>query len=212
MDIGKIIYNRRKELNLTLEDVGNAVGVGKSTVRKWEVGIIENIKRDKIAKLAEVLQISPVILINGDDNFKSPTITDDIVTFPIIGEIAAGYEEIAIEDWSGDTIDIPISYLNGRKKDDYFVLTVNGDSMYPHYQNGDIVLVLKQSTLDRSGDIGAIIYDGECATLKKIEFVKGENWLKLIPLNPEFKPKLIEGSDLETCRIIGIPKLLLRKE
>jgi len=36
--------SKRKELNLTLEDVGNAVGVGKSTVRKWENGDIENMK------------------------------------------------------------------------------------------------------------------------------------------------------------------------
>ena len=43
--------NRRNLLNLTLEEVGNAVGVGKSTVRKWENGEIENMKRDKIEKI-----------------------------------------------------------------------------------------------------------------------------------------------------------------
>lgn len=32
------IKSRRKELNLTLEQVGDLVGVGKSTVRKWETG------------------------------------------------------------------------------------------------------------------------------------------------------------------------------
>lgn len=67
MNIGAFIKSRRLELGLTLENVGERVGVGKSTVRKWETGIIENMRRDKIAKLAEVLEISPDVLINGGD-------------------------------------------------------------------------------------------------------------------------------------------------
>lgn len=46
-EIGNLIYNRRKELGLTLEEVGNAVGVSKSTVKKWENGFISNMRRDK---------------------------------------------------------------------------------------------------------------------------------------------------------------------
>ena len=62
-DIGILIYNRRKELGLTLEEVGNAVGVSKSTVKKWENGFISNMRRDKIEKLAKILQISPIRLL-----------------------------------------------------------------------------------------------------------------------------------------------------
>ena len=66
MSIGKLINSRRVELGLTLEDVGNVVGVSKSTVKKWEDGFIENMRRDKIAKLASVLHLSPVSLITGE--------------------------------------------------------------------------------------------------------------------------------------------------
>lgn len=66
-EIGKIIFERRKQLGLTLEDVGNAVGVGKSTVRKWENGMIKNMGRDKIAALAAVLQLDPVQLVPMPD-------------------------------------------------------------------------------------------------------------------------------------------------
>lgn len=59
MNVGNLIKNKRKELNLTLEDLGNLVGVGKSTVRKWENGMIENMGRDKIALLSKALNISP---------------------------------------------------------------------------------------------------------------------------------------------------------
>lgn len=59
-EIAGKMKSRRLELNLTLEDVAQAVGVGRSTVRKWETGMIRNMGRDKIAKLAAVLQMDPV--------------------------------------------------------------------------------------------------------------------------------------------------------
>lgn len=59
-EIANKIKNRRLELGLTLEDVAQAVGVGRSTVRKWETGMIKNMGRDKIAALARVLQMDPV--------------------------------------------------------------------------------------------------------------------------------------------------------
>ena len=62
-EVGNLIRTRRKELGLTLEEVGNAVGVSKSTVKKWEDGYISNMRRDKIQSLARVLQINPVRLL-----------------------------------------------------------------------------------------------------------------------------------------------------
>ena len=59
-EIANKIKTRRIELGLTLEDVAQAVGVGRSTVQRWESGLIQNMKRDKIAKLASVLQMNPV--------------------------------------------------------------------------------------------------------------------------------------------------------
>jgi len=64
MDFGKLIKDRRLELGLTLEQVGEHCGVGKSTVRKWETGIIRNVRRDKLALLAGVLRMDPVSLID----------------------------------------------------------------------------------------------------------------------------------------------------
>ncbi|EMF0149433.1 helix-turn-helix transcriptional regulator [Enterococcus hirae] len=43
-----VLKEKHLEKNMTLEDVGKLVGVGKSTVRKWENGMIENMGRDKI--------------------------------------------------------------------------------------------------------------------------------------------------------------------
>ena len=64
------IYKRRKELDLTLEQIASAIGVSKSTVKKWEDGYIKNMRRDKIIKLANVLQISPIEILDLDHSAK----------------------------------------------------------------------------------------------------------------------------------------------
>ena len=63
----------RQEKGLTLEQVADVVGVGKSTVRKWETGIIANMKRDKIASLAKALGTTPEYLMGWDEKKESPS-------------------------------------------------------------------------------------------------------------------------------------------
>ena len=60
------IYKRRKELNLTLEEIACFVGVSKSTVKKWEAGYIKNMRRDKIKKLATILDVCPLEFLSLD--------------------------------------------------------------------------------------------------------------------------------------------------
>ena len=57
----------RQERGLTLEQVAEVVGVGKSTVRKWETGMIANMRRDKIADLAKALGTTPAYLMGWED-------------------------------------------------------------------------------------------------------------------------------------------------
>lgn len=61
--MNEIIKKKRLEKNMSLEDVGKLVGVGKSTVRKWENGMIENMGRDKIVALSKALDISPIDIL-----------------------------------------------------------------------------------------------------------------------------------------------------
>lgn len=63
MEIKDIIKSRRLELGLTLKQVADRVGVSEGSVSRWESGEIDNMRRDKIAALARVLSIDPLILI-----------------------------------------------------------------------------------------------------------------------------------------------------
>ena len=67
MEIGEKIKYLRTRQGLTLEELGEKVGVGKSTVRKWETGAIANMRRNKIASLADALNVSPSYLMGWED-------------------------------------------------------------------------------------------------------------------------------------------------
>ena len=215
MTIGERIKNRRNMLGISADQLAEMTGKSRATIYRYENEDIKNLPSTILETLAIALNTTPADLMGWDETesnvarFKHPIITNDTVTFPVIGEIAAGYDSIAVEDWSGETVEVPSVYLKGRKYEDYIVLAVKGDSMYPHYMEGDKVLILRQSCVNSNGDVGAVIYNDEMATLKKI--FTNPDYVELVPINPEYKPKRIEGEEMDHVRILGIPKMLIRE-
>lgn len=198
----------RKAKGLTQKQLGKLAGVSESMISQLEKG--KRAPSFEVAlKLAEALDCESADLVSTRTN--RPNVTDSYVSFRVMGEVAAGYDHYAVQDWTEGEIDIPVSWLKGRSKDDYFVLRVCGQSMFPTYQDRDIVLVLKQSTMNHSGQIGVVVYDDDKATLKRVEYVMGEDWMKLSPINPQFPPVIVRDEALEHCRVLGIPKLVIRK-
>lgn len=199
--------------NMTAAELARALNVADATISNYKKGIYAP-KQRRTEEISKTLNVSIPWLMGADVpmnplNLVSPNITDDVVTFPVLGCIAAGYEEIAVEDWNGAVVEVPAAYLKGRDKKDFFVLEVRGSSMYPLYQEKDIVLILKQNYIDHNGDVGAVIYDGECATLKRIDV--SDDMVRLSPINPEYLPKELRGADLEMYHILGVPRMLIRE-
>lgn len=215
--IGNRIKQRREELDLTQEDLGNQLSMNKSTIQRYETGQIKRLKLPVLQAIAYALQVSPEWLtlktnemtVHKKKELLSPILSDDTVTFQVIGDLAAGYEHLAVEDWRGESVEIPTSYLKGHNKNDFVVLSVKGDSMYPLYHDGDKVLILKQNYIPYSGAVGAVFYRDEFATLKKVEY--GDGFVKLWPINPNVPKTIIKGEDLDHFSIFGIPKLLIRE-
>lgn len=207
MDTGERIAAARIAAGLTQDDLARLIGTSRPNLCRYETGVVKEIPREKIAAIAKVLRVSSAYLEGYD-----VTVTDDVIQLPIIGDVAAGFDHLMTQRWEGETVEIPRSYLRGRPAADYFALRVDGTSMEPDYQDGDIVLVLRQATLNRSGDIGVIRYEGDKATLKKVEFVYGEDWMMLIPLNTNgHSPQLIKNAALEECSVLGIPRMVIRE-
>lgn len=77
MELSDRIKARRTELGLTLEDIGNTLGVSKTTIQRYESGKIKNLKQATIKRLAVVLRTTPEYLMGWDEQ-KTSKPTEDI--------------------------------------------------------------------------------------------------------------------------------------
>lgn len=205
MNIGKIIKEKRKQLNLTLEQVGDLVGVGKSTVRKWENGMIENMGRDKIALLSKALQISPLVLLDIEDDeniYKSAGL--DYIRIPLYSTLCCGDGGFN-EDNIIEMIAIPCKGLNLNLQ--YFAQIAEGDSMKDAgIGEGDLLIFEKVNKVD-NGVIGCFCIDINNAMCKKY---KEENGIVMLqPMNSEYDSIPIDPLN-ENFRCIGKLKKVIK--
>ena len=184
----------RKKLGLTQEELGNYVGVQKSAIAKYENGRIENLKRSTIEKLSELFGILPSELlgISATNNVMSNTTN-------VIGVIPAGTPLEAIEDIIGE-IEYPSRFANKQ----VFALQIKGDSMNKVLPDGCIGLFEKTSTLE-NGEIGAIMVNGDDATVKKFYRLTDSYVLEPVSFNPEHHPLIIKDG---TVPVSAIGKLI----
>lgn len=188
---GEMIKYYRKKLGLTQEELGNYVGVQKSAIAKYENGRIENLKRTTIEKLSELFGILPSELlgISATNNVMSNTTN-------VIGVVPAGTPLEAIEDIIGE-IEYPSRFANKE----VFALQIKGDSMNKVLPDGCIGLFEKTSTLE-NGEIGAIMVNGDDATVKKFYRLTDSYVLEPVSFNPEQHPLIIKDGSVPVS-VIG---------
>ncbi len=212
MTIGERIYKKRMELNLSVDDIAKKLNKNRATIYRYENNEIEKIPINILEPLAKILKTTPAYLMGWEPAIKNitPIHNFSITKLPIIGTITAGYDGLAYEEDLGD-IEVLDTALGGYAPEECFVLRIKGNSMYPLFLDKDLVLVHKQSHVD-SGTIAVVLYNGDEATVKKVVYKQGENWLDLVPSNPDYMTKHIEKKDLEQCLILGkVISLVLRK-
>lgn len=180
-------------------------GIGKSSISTYLRGSYIP-KQKNIYKMAKALNVNEAWLMGEDvdptrQNAYSEPSDSSLVTIHYAGPVAAHFD--ATPDDAYEQRTIPAQWIGRRRPEDFFLATVSGDSMYPQFQDGDEILCLRCSDMGISGRIGIMLLGGDEATVKRIEYKPGEDWIDLIPINPEFKPRRIEGVDLEQCRVVG---------
>lgn len=72
MTIGDRIRQARTEKGLTLEYVGDRVGVTRATIQKYENGLIASIPSDKVSAIARALNVSPAYLMGWEKKEETP--------------------------------------------------------------------------------------------------------------------------------------------
>ena len=200
-NIGEYLAKRRQDLGLMQNEVGSYVGVSEGTVSRWESGYIKNMKRNNIYKLAQILRISPLVLLNdtipADQENDMPQ-AKNIIPFnakrvPLVGRIAAGTPILAEQNIDGYE-----NLADGVQAD--FCLQVQGDSMVgANIHSGDIVFIRQQEEVE-DGEIAAVLID-DSATLKR--FYRHDGAVELRPENPRYKSMIFTADNCQQFRVLG---------
>ena len=70
----KRLKDLRKLHNYTMEQLAEIIGVSKSTIAKWENGYVENMRQDKVAKLASLYNVAPSFIMGFEEKSNLDTI------------------------------------------------------------------------------------------------------------------------------------------
>lgn len=206
-EIGARIKARREELEMTQGELGDKLSLNKSTIQRYEAGVVAKIKLPIIQAIAQALDVDPNWLALKTDTMGNFTeipqdelplpanlVRLDKVTYiPLLGKIACG-DPILAEENIVDRILLP-SHVNAT-----FALTCAGDSMTgAGVDDGDVVFIRQQPQVE-NGEIAAVLISDE-ATLKKVYL--DDNKLTLLPMNPAHDPFVFVGKEMRDIRIIG---------
>ena len=180
----------------TVYRVSKDTGISASTLTDWKYGRSAP-KADKLKRLAEYFDVGINYFL--DEAGASVSVRRG-VRVPIIGEIRAGSPIITEETLVG------YDFAEVEDENDYFFLTVRGDSMKNiGMLEGSLVLFKKQQYAE-NGDVVACLVGGDSATVKR--FFKDKRGVRLEPENEDYSPILLSPEDFETgeARILGVAR------
>jgi len=171
-------YFSKKNIMPNFDEMKDALNLkSKSGIHRLLNGLEERGYIKKLVNRARAIEIIKPTVANHQ-NF------DEIISLPLLGQIAAGSPIEAISD-NTNYIDFPKSLLGYG---DYFILTVKGDSMIEAgILHGDRA-VIKKSQSAENGDIIVALIDDEEVTLKRL--FKRSGQVALQPENQSYETRI----------------------
>jgi len=205
--IGQRIRERRKQLGLTQEELAERLGVSWSAVSKWEIG--DRRPSDKLLqKLAKVLKVSPSYFLEENPSLgkEGVYVNRKVYFIPIYGEAQAG-------SFGGYAMPAPEEYfptseimLKGIPPERVFWIKVEGRSMEPIFQPGDLVLVADPSWYEVKEGAPVVVVNGDGELTVKYYHHDSKNKVIILqPANPQYEPIVIPEKGLYKNEYVFFP-------
>lgn len=207
-ELGEYLEEARKSKGYSTYDVNRLTDVSQSYI-----SLIEKGKRRASAIILKTL--APIYSLDYLDLYEKAGYIDLIedekkqqiltplsnqITIPLLGTVKAGYDYLAEENIVGyESID------NVTDKENYYALTVTGDSMEPLFSDGDVAIIHKQNDFE-SGNTCIVLINGDEATIKKV--VRMEDGIDLIAMNPYYPVKHFSKEDMQEIPVKVIGKVV----
>lgn len=128
----------------------------------------------------------------------------NIFMIPLYENVSAGFGALAVDS----IVDyIPHYFSSAYEAQETIFIKVRGDSMFPKIEDGDIIQVHKQDSVD-SGQVAVVLLDNEEALVKKV--VYGSTWIELHSFNPMYKTMRFNDENVLRIRVVGLVKAVTK--
>lgn len=192
--MAKNISRLMKENNIDRKKLSDGLKVKYTTLSDW-INAKTYPRIDKIELLADYFNVTKADLV--EDKERQVLETLPVKKIPVVSKISAGLP-IYSEENLIDYIYFATNKLNSDKEE--FGLKVSGDSMDKIFQDGDIVVVEKDSIVE-NGQLGVVMINGYNATVKRIRY-NGDQIILIPESNNSNHYPQVYGKDDEV-KIIG---------
>jgi len=209
MKRSELIRARRKAAGHTQETLAARIGVTRNAVTKWENGENDSqtIEGPNTFKLEKELGIDAESLNSGHPKLVSERgvpVSRSSRRLPLISLVQAGRAREVIDDYmvgdADDFVDLDDALARQLGKS-AFALRIEGFSMSPDFNEGDLVIVDPNVGVRPGEFVVAYVERDQGATLKKYRD-RGGDTFDLVPLNPDYATVTI-GPD-NPGHIIGV--------
>jgi repressor LexA len=208
------IHDSRLAKELDQADLAAKIDVATRTVQRWEKG--EQVPDSNyLMRIAKATGVIPHWLLTGEgEPYATPGAHAkvipiptsryrkvDLISLPLLASVPGGVPNLIFHP---DHVERYIT-VDDVRDPNAFALEVKGNSMAPRIEDGDIIVVSPKLET-RSGDI-CVVRVQEEDTVKRVKVE--EQFVHLIPLNPEFEPMAVRKRDVTFMwRVVKVIKSL----
>lgn len=186
--MGERIRRARKDLGLTQQEFAERLDVTQPTVHRWEKGFYDP-DEGALQRLSEMTDLPPAYFRYGEQALGPGPRTVNVV-----GYIGAGAQVNPVDDHAqGAGLEV-VESPPGETLSTVAVI-VRGDSMYPVYQDGDVIFYARDGVDDEAAYLGR-----ECV----VKLVNGPTLLKRVMRGSERGTFLLlsyNASPLDNARL-----------
>lgn len=195
---------RRLELGYSFQDLADKTGLNKSTLQRYETGKTGKLPLDKAEIIAKALQIPVEYISDSRQSADAAGVFPNVFSIPVFDSVSAGFGCYADSSAVGSK---PTFLMNAAEAGEYLWINVKGDSMSPKIEDGDMILVRRQDSVE-NGSVAVVMVDDE-AFVKKMKYGKG--WVELHSFNPYYPVRRFEKQDTGRITVVGLVKEVCKK-
>lgn len=203
-----------KRNGISITQMCKEAGITRASLSDLKYGRSKSLSAATLSKLSAYFSV-PINTIMGESDKMYPSKeTEDgniivlpnkkIRMIPLYESASAGFGALA-NDMIVDYV--PLFISSDIEAEETLCVKVNGNSMYPKIEDGDVVQVQRVDSVD-SGKIAVVLIDGEEGLVKRV--VYGDDWIELQSINPEYPPKCFEGAEVQRISVVGLVKKIIK--